>query len=234
MTDQKTLARRERNRIRERNRLERRRLQRQLDAEIEAARLEAEISRVAIIDEAAAPGVMRNPVVLPNGRMLIGPRVQVTDGRPAHVDPLVNLKLTAAERKAALQFRADWREVGSGVNVSAVDYNQARGSGDGAGAHEAIGAQIATRERLDGAVLALGSFAPGISRVVLDGVPTTQYAVEAGITGPNAVAWIAAGLSRLSRHYWPAGEVVSRRNPVRVRTMGPHRSEYLTSVPNVP
>lgn len=197
----------------------------------EAERMAREAARQEIEDEMRAPAVLRRAIVAPDGTMLRGPRVEVIAGRPAHVDPVISLKLSNRERRAAHQLQTDWREVGAGLSIGSGGWLRVSGgSGDQPiiGKDGAMLAQIEARKRLDGALAHVGSFAPCLARVVLDCVPVAVWAVEANLTMVNATAWIGAGLELLSRFYWPPREDGASRE--RILTIGPSRDSYDMSV----
>lgn len=196
----------------------------------EAERLELEGAAAERFAEHLAPFVMRNPVVTPAGVMLLGPRVEIQDGRPARVDPVAALKLTPRQRKAGRQIQADWREVGAGLNVAAAGYLRGSGQGSGTGGHAAMRRQIDTRARLDGALTFLGAFAPVVARVILDCVPPAVWAFQEGRTVEEAVAWVGAALDRLGRFYWPEPVMQSGAPIERILTIGPPRAAYVISL----
>jgi hypothetical protein len=88
--------------------------------------------------------------------------------------------------------------------------------------------QIEARGRLEGAMAFLGAFAPGVCRVVLDGVPISAWVLEADppSTVAAGVAWIALALDRLVLFYDPPSP---SKRPV-IRTIGPPRADYTTEV----
>lgn len=220
------------------------RKQRQRERQREAARLAAiaQAEKQEANDEHLAPSVMRNavvskPVKKPDGTvlmeaaMLIGPRVQIVNGRAMRADPIATTKhpdITDAHRRAARQLQLDWNDVGAGVGVGAVDYLRSGGSGTGEGGHTAMMAQVAARMRLEAATAFLGAFAPSIARVVLDGVPISVWVKEPDPFGTpertvaEGVAWIAAALTRLVAYYDPP----STARGVRIRAIGPAREAY--------
>jgi hypothetical protein len=218
---------REKARDRKARQRERDRERRRIVAMAEAERLEA-------IAEDLAPAVMRHPVMM-GGRMLIGARVQIVAGRPvrAMADPIEDrgpksLILTETQRTAARQLQLDWHDVGTGINVAAVDYlRSGGGSGGGMGGHAALLAQCKARARLDGAMAHCGAFAPAVARVVLDCIPVSVWADEAGMTAMDGAAWISAALSRLAQFY-----AVTRDRKVKVGILafGPARGSYETTL----
>lgn len=211
---------RERERAREKTRL-------LIVAEME--RIERDAARKEIIDETFVSRVLRHPVLTPGGYMLVGARIEVAAGRPARIDPVLALKLTERQRRAARQIQTDWREVGAGLNVGAVDYLRSGGGGDGSGGHGAMRRQIDTRARLDAAMAFLGAFAPLVAKVVLDCIPPKVWAYQEGRPVEDAGRWVAAALDRLALFYWPPREDgVSREC---ILTIGPPRSAYDLSVP---
>lgn len=160
--------------------------------------------------------------------MLTGPRVRIVNGRPERCDPIANARnpeFTTVRKWAARQFQNDWNDVGAGVNVAAVDYLRSSGGGEGGG-HLALLQQIEGRRRLEGAMAALGAFAAGVCRVVLDCVPISAWAEETNSTPAACVAWIALGLDRLVVFYDPPSPA---KRPV-IRTVGPARADYETKV----
>jgi hypothetical protein len=214
------------------------RKQRQRERQREAARLAAEAlaDRQEKLAEHLAPSVMREVIMDSAGRMLIGSRVQIVNGRPVRalalggdIDPVAHSRspqITADHKRAARQLQLDWYDVGAGIGVGAVDYLRSGGGGGGEGGHAAIVAQIAARARLDGAMAHLGALAPSIARVVLDCIPVGVYADEIGEAFPVALELIVAGLSRLARFYWPPRDV----GPYRIQTFGPSRAVYSVEV----
>jgi hypothetical protein len=221
-----TPDRREAARIRQQRSRDRRRDAARLRAIAEAQRLEQEAAAADRFAEQLAPFVMRNPVVTQAGVMLIGPRIEIRDGRPARVDPVASLKLTVRQRKAGLQIQADWREVGAGLNVAAAGYLRGSGQGGGMGGHAAMRRQIDTRARLDGALTFLGAFAPVVARVVLDCVPPAVWACQEGRPAEDAAAWVTAALTRLAGFYWPEPPAYQGAPIERILTIGPPRQAY--------
>jgi hypothetical protein len=211
------------------------RKQRQRDREREAARkaAEANAKRLEVLDEKLAPAIMRGAVTSMDGRMLIGPRVRIIAGKPARSNALEmeiglrNRQFTSAMKNAVEWLRRDWSDVGAGINVPAVDYLRSGGGSGGVGGHEAIMAQVRARARLEGAMAFLGAFTPAICRVVLDNVPIGLWVLENDPvpTIREGVAWILSGLERLVMFYDPPS---TKR--VKIRTLGPQRSEYSTEV----
>jgi hypothetical protein len=177
----------------------------------EAARLAAEelAARREISDERLAPAVMRNPVMRPDGSMLVGARVSIVHGRAMHSDPISNLAKNSPlfgdrHKFAARRLQQDVNDVGAGVNASAVDLMGAGGGrGDGTGGHLAILDQIATRERLQSGLATLGGLVSGVVRVVIDCLPVTVWACEAGLETKDALQQVSAGLLRLANFYNP-------------------------------
>lgn len=168
----------------------------------------------------------------PGGRMLIGPRVQIVNGRATRGCPIeASKQFTAEQKRAARQLQLDWQDVGAGIGVGAVDYLRS-GGGSGEGGHAAMMEQIAARGRLEGAMAWCGALAPAIARVVLDGVPLSVFVLELppdddgnARTMVFATAWIGLGLDKLSSFYHPPVEA----RGVRIRTFGPARREYSTA-----
>lgn len=214
-------------RVRQQRSRERRRAAAVARATAEAEQLENEAQAAERFAEHLAPAVQRAPVVTPGGVMLLGPRIEILDGKPARVDPVAALKLTPRQRRAARQLQADWREVGAGLNVTALSYIRGSGHGTGTGAHAAMRRQIDTRVRLDGAVMFLGAFAPLVARVVLDGIPPAVWAHQEGRSVEDAPRWVEAALNRLSDFYWPEAPERPRGSVVeRILTFGPPRQAY--------
>lgn len=232
-------SRKERHRLRE----QRRRLINQDKARraavVEAARIEIELSRQDRLDERFAPAVLRHSIMA-NGRMIVGPRIEIVGDRPVRVsavgvdsDPLAKMardskQITDRHIRAATILRADWNEVGSGLNVGAVDYLR---SGGGSGTDQPILgrdgpmlAQIEARCRLDGAMTFLGAFAPAVARVVLDCIPLSVWAAEVAKQPGEAVTWIGCALDRLALFYSPPRP--ENNHAVGILTIGPPRSSY--------
>lgn len=218
------------------SRADRRREQRerQRAARIQAALEAAE--RQEIIGEQLAPAAMRHAVRDASGHVLVGARVVIVDGRPVaaefgsgvEADPLVALarksrQITDAHVAAAKQLRSDWRLVGSGLGFGASDYLRSAGRGDGDGKHRAMLDQIEARGRLDGALTYVGAFAPCLARVVLDCVPLSAWAAAEKKSPSDAIAWVAAALTRLAAYYAPVVPVASKP---KIRTIGPPRAAY--------
>lgn len=218
---------REKSRLRKQRQRERTRERHRLAAIAEAEQLERDILKREVLDEYAAPAIMRCPILMADGHMLLGPRVQVIDGCPARVDPVAALKLTARQRRAGRQLAADWREVGAGISMCAVDWM--RGShGEGLGGHAAIRRQIDTRQRLEGVLAFLGAFAPLVARVVMDCIPLSVWAEQAGRTHDQAIGWLSAALDRAALFYWPQSP--GRLPTERILTIGPPRSDYAVDI----
>lgn len=215
-------------------RREKKRMDKQLerDRKRENARLRAIAEAKRIEDEAEelAPGILREALYAGDPEkgapMIRGPMVEIIAGRAVH--GAANPRFTMRQNQAAHRLRLDWREVGTGCGVAAVDYERARGSGDGLGGHQAMLGQMKARARLEAALAFLGAFTPGIRRVVLDCVPIPVWADEAGKLPEDAVAWIRAALDRLSAFYDPpAVETVQRKGFL---TFGPRRDAYEVEV----
>lgn len=218
------------------------RKQRQRDRQRERNRLAAEAlaAQQERLAEDLAPHVLRTPVMA-GDVMLLGPRVVIVNGRPMrslpHVggDPTANLTrnsplFTERHQQSARQLQQDWSDVGVGCGVGAMDYlRSGGGSGDGVGGHKAMLAQIAARQRLEGALTFLGAFSPGVCRVVLDCIPVNVWAGEIGWEVGVAIAWLAKALDRLGLFYFPVAEVAH----VRIRTLGPRRADYTTEMEDV-
>jgi hypothetical protein len=213
------------------------RKRRQRDRERQAARLAAaaQAARQEAAEEKLAPAVMRQTITSTEGYMLTGPRVRIINGRPERCDPIANARyheFTFLRKWAARQFQLDWNDVGCGENVAAVDYLRS-GGGSGAadgwpGGHHAMMEQVKARGRLQGALAALGAFAPGVCRVVLDGVPISAWVLEGDpcSTVDEGVKWIALALDRLVLFYDPPAPA----KRVVIRTIGPARTDYTTEV----
>jgi hypothetical protein len=220
----RSAAKREAARRWKRDQRERERRNARLSAAAQAARQEA-------ADEHLAPAVMRHPITSTEGYMLSGPRVRIINGRPERCDPIANARnpeFTFNRKWAARQFQLDWADVGAGVNVAAVDYLRSSGGRGGDGGHRALMEQVQARARLEGAMAFLGAFAPGVCRVVLDGVPISAWVLESDppSTVAAGVAWIALALDRLVLFYDPPAP---SKRPV-IRTIGPPRADYTTEV----
>lgn len=214
------------------------RKQRQRDRQREAARVaaEAQAARTEADNERLSPAVMRDAVTYQDGRVLIGPRVMITNGRAARADPIAGCKsFTADQKQAARKIQLDWNDVGAGIGVGAVDYLRSGGGGSGDGGHAAILEQCQARGRLEGAMAFCGAFAPSVARVVLDGVPISSWVLEPGDwpkrrhddgtpwTYAEGVAWIGLALTRLASFYLPPVEA----RGVRVHgAIGPGRAAY--------
>lgn len=220
----KTAARRERDRIRKQLAAEAKAEVKRLAILAEVARLEQEAKRKEIADEGVVSAVLRKPIATPCGFVLLGARVSVEGGKIARIDPVAALKLTDRQRRAARQLQTDWREVGGGLNVRAVDYLRSGGGGDPRGVHLAMRRQIDTRARLDAALTFAGAFAVILARVVLDGIPPAVWAYQEGRLAEDAPRWVAAALDRLAAFYWPPREDGPSRE--RILTFGPSRNTY--------
>lgn len=223
-------SKREKSRDKKRRQRDRRRERARVSAIAEAETLEREMARREILDEAQAPAIMRKPIIAADGTAILGARVEVIDGKPSRIDPVARLKLTERQRRAARQLLADWREVGGGLNVRAVDYLRSGNGGDGQGAHEAMRRQIDTRARLDGAMARLGAYTVLVARVVLDCIPLDVWARQKGKTPENAMGWLEAALDRVAAFYWPATPDSTHHD--RILTIGPPKSAYDMSAPN--
>lgn len=241
--------RRELGRVRKERHTARKREKARLAAIAEAERLEAETKENERRAEKLAPAVLREPIVAPAvkptswrpaGRpemTLLGPRVQIVDGRPVRAfcvadgdDPIIKLArenkaFTQRHTEAARQLQLDWEDVGGGLGLGAVDYLRTGGGGGSGAINQAMLDQALVRVRLDGAMAYLGAFAPAVARIVLDCVPVRVWAEQAGKTPPDAAAWLAAALERLAGFYWPAD---TRTGRPRILTIGPPRSTYGT------
>lgn len=218
----RTPARREKDRLRKQRKAEERAAGARLHAIAAAARIEREEAALELEEEAVVSRALRKAVVTQAGVMLLGPRLQVINGSPARVDPLAALSLTERRRRAGRQLQTDWREVGEGCGVGAVDYMRAGGGGDGEGGHAAMRRQIDSHKRLRGALTAAGAMAPLLRRVVLDGIPLAMATAEDGRIA-DGKGWLEAGLDRLAEFYWPVRDGVVRE---RALTFGPAREAY--------
>lgn len=168
--------------------------------------------------ELIAPRHMRQPVTDHSGRTVRGAMVIVDGARVRRANVLDRLRAYAAERearglsslitarrvKAAERLALDHAEVGAGVGVATSDYLRSMGSNGNAGnAHGAIGAQIATRERLLAALAWCGSFVDIIAPIVFDGIDVRSWANARGYDRQQAVGYLAAALERLACFYDP-------------------------------
>lgn len=208
-----------RNRTRELARLRNRALR---DRKREAARIAAiaEAARIEAEAELLAPAVLRQP--LHDGtRMIRGPMIEIIAGRAVHGAALP--QFSSRQTRAAHRLQLDWRDVGAGCNVPAVDYGRSGGAGNGLGGHQAMLGQIRTAARLEAALTFLGAFTPGVRRVVLDRIPIPVWALEADKSPEAALAWIRAALDRLGEFYFPPAEPQPRKGFL---TFGPPRSDY--------
>lgn len=233
----RSAAQREQSRVRQERKRRRDIETRRLLAIAEAERMERDAVRKEIADETLAPAIMRLPIFTADGRMLLGSRVQIVEGRPVRAfsrdwqdNPIDRVALPKRERRAAAALRADWSDVGSGLGVGAVDWLRSGGKSEGERppGHDAMMDQIEARANLIGAMTHAGAFAPSIARVVLDCIPLGTWAVETGKSFTDAKGWIIAGLGRVASFYWPARPVV--RGYIEILTMGPPREDYDTSL----
>lgn len=211
---------------------------RSIRVEVEARRIEADATRAELIGETLAPAIMREPVIAPDGHMILGARVAIVNGRPVRSlpdqiarDPLfAHVRLTPRQAKAARIFRLDWEEVGAGIGVGAVDYLRSSGSGgNGHGAHQALVIQLSTRARLDAAFATAGAFSHILARIVLDCIPVSVWARETGQPIEDAMAWLRGGLDRLANLYTPP--VPERKTAQKYPTFGPPRESYEVAMP---
>ena len=206
---------------------------RQRERQRERARLAAEAlaAEREIAAEILAPAVLRRPLMGHDGRLIRGPRIRIVNARPMRADPIGTCRdplITTRHKAASRQLQLDWHDVGCGIGVGAVDYLRSGGAGDGAGGHDAMLEQIATRLRLDAAMTFLGAFAPYVARVALDGIPIPVWIAEIDATRADGMIRLAAGLTRLAAFYWPAVPVV-RGEPV-ILAFGPARESYSVDV----
>lgn len=206
--------RRERARERQRRHRERQTERARLAAIAEAEKLDKIVPAAQRLEHFAAPS--GPPSGRRSGSLLTGPRVAVIDGRAVRMmplecgeDPIVafarkSKQITELHVEAARRLQLDWDEVGTGLNVGAIDYLRVGGGGSGGdGTNMAMMAQVAARLRLEAALTWLGAFAPAMARVVLDNVPINVWAAEEGKAPRDAVAWLVAGLDRLLMFYRP-------------------------------
>jgi hypothetical protein len=250
--DERRRAKKAADRERQQRKRERDAARRLADAEAEARRIEAEAEQAERIAESLAPSVTRQAIyaAIPRSpaytvvtdthgtvwvegdvtgppRMIRGPLIQIDAGRAHHGAALP--QFSGRQNRAARSLRNDWRDVGEGCKVPAVDYGRVgggSGSDDGwPGGHKAMLAQTAARVRLQAALTFLGAFTPGIWRVVLDRVPIEAWAEESGQADP--VNWIRAGLERLANFYAPPHDTAQKAGFL---TFGPSRESYDTSV----
>ena len=124
---------------------------------------------------------------------------------------------------AGRQLQADWHDVGAGLGVPPSDLMRSGGSG-GVGPRGQTGMlhQIEVRRRLEGALAYAGAFAPSLVRVCLDCIPLGIWAEQVGKAYADALAWIIAGLERLTLFYAPEPKPLKPR----ILTIGPARAEY--------
>ncbi len=242
---EKDQRRRQARRDKERRRRARRAEAARVAAIAEAERIEVEARDREARAEKLAPQVLRKEIVAPavkatswhDGRaeaVLVGPRVQIVDGRPvrafglsAEDDPVVKLArenkaITDRHTDAARRLQLDWEDVGGGLGLGAVDYLRTGGGGGGGAVNEAMLAQAAMRASLDGAMAHLGAFGPAVARIVLDCVPVYAWAAQVGKDMEAAIAWLVCALDRLAAFYAPEPRPVR----VRIRTVGPSRAAY--------
>ena len=205
--------------------------ERQRAAAIEKANADAQ--RIEAHAERLTPAILRHPIVAPDGRMIVGARVAIVDGRAVRAMPMwtVSDPLGAMDApgvkdhhiRAGRQLQADWHDVGAGLGVPPSDLMRSGGSGGGGPrGHAAMLDQIAVRARLEGALAHAGAFAPSLVRVCLDCIPVGIWADQVGKAYPDALAWITAGLDRLALFYEPA----PKPSKLRILTIGPARAEY--------
>lgn len=212
--------------------------------ERQRARLRAEMSAKAWADEqekaaeTLAPKVLRDPIVMPSGQMLVGPRVTVIGGRAVRFDSITTIlkycRASEVQKLAIKLLLADWSDVGAGIGVGAVDWLRFGGGSGGAdGANDAIDHQITARGRLEGALTFLGAFTGIVSRVVFDGIPLSAYAEEISTeddprTVDDAQALLRRAMSRLVMFYWPPVDRPVQCDAVLV--FGPARAAYSIGV----
>lgn len=207
--------------------------------ERQRARERAEMSAQAWADEQEkaaeklAPKVLRDPIVMPSGQMLVGPRVTVVEGRAVRSDSistvLSHCGASQVQKRAAKRILADWLDVGAGVGVGAVDYLRSGGGGDGEGAGAAIIRQADARICLECALTFLGAFVGVVARIVFDNIPMSIYAAEISTVGDQKTVvdvrgLLLAAMSRLVMFYWPP-----ETRPVStevVLAFGPARGAY--------
>lgn len=211
---------RERARLKKRAQRERRLEAARLRAIAEAERLEREAEAVEDANEVLAPRILREPIEA-RGRMLRGPLVEIVEGRAVHGAALP--QFSSRQNRAARRLQLDWRDVGTGCGAPAVNYGASRGGGDGLGGHQAMLGQIKALARLEAALAFVGAFTPGIKRVVLDRIPIPEWASQTGRSPEDALAWLRAGLDRLSQFYFPPADVAPRKGFL---TFGPRRETY--------
>lgn len=197
------------------------------------AKAEADAQLIEAHAERLTPAILRHPIATPDGRMLVGARVAIVDGRAVRAMPLwsVSDPLGAMDApgvkdhhiRAGRQLQADWHDVGAGLGVPPSDIMRSGGSGGvGPRGHAGMLHQIEVRARLEGALAHAGAFAPSLVRVCLDCIPVGIWADQVGKTYPDALAWITAGLDRLALFYEPA----PKPSKLRILTIGPARADY--------
>jgi len=156
--------------------------------------------------EAIAPAFLRNPVVVPKGRMIVGPRIQINGSRAVRGVEFPFASRRA--RRAISMLRQDWADVGAGLTAGTANYVGITGGGSDApisGKDSAMLAQIEMRARLDGAMTYVGAFAPCLARIVLDCIPVATWAIEQAIpiTPDAAMKHVLAAFNRLADWYCP-------------------------------
>jgi hypothetical protein len=248
-------AERERSRTKKQRQRERQREKARLLAIAEAERMELEAARRERLDEKLAPAVLRQPVIGADGRMIVGPRVQIIDGRPVRMpalgidsDPIAKLArdsrvITERHHRAFRRLQQEWHDVGTGLGSGAVDYLRAGGGREivQPPGHEAMKAQIETRQSLEGAVRFLGSFWPIVFRIAIDCVSLPVWWEEENLrraakkqspmAKQNVLAWLGAAADRLVLYYFPPRSDGGRGPGL--LTFGPGRETYDTSVADV-
>ena len=205
--------------------------ERQRAAAIAKAKADAQL--IEAHAERLTPAILRHPIATPDGRMLVGARVAIVDGRAVRAMPLwsVSDPLGAMDAPgvrdhhilAGRQLQADWHDVGAGLGVPPSDFMRSGGSGGvGPRGHAGMLHQIEVRARLEGALAHAGAFAPSLVRVCLDCIPVGIWAEQVGKAYADALAWIIAGLERLALFYSPE----PKPSKPRILTIGPARAEY--------
>lgn len=205
--------------------------ERQRAAAIEKAKADAQL--IEAHAERLTPAILRHPIATPDGRMLVGARVAIVDGRAVRAMPLwsVSDPLGAMDAPgvrdhhilAGRQLQADWHDVGAGLGVPPSDLMRSGGSGGvGPRGHAGMLHQIEVRARLEGALAYAGAFTPSLVRVCLDCIPVGIWADQVGKPYPDALAWIIAGLERLALFYSPE----PKPSKPRILTIGPARADY--------
>jgi hypothetical protein len=181
---------------------------------VRAARVAAEADRARKVEAAAediAPASQRHPVV--SAGLVLREARLVPDGvtfrRASPLSAMSRSSITPPRERAADRLLRAWEDGGQGVGVGAVQYGE-RTSGEvttgwiSDGVIAKLAYQTRCRDEYAAAMVSLGSSAPIVRAVVLEGVSVDMWSLRNAGDCPNAQVargYLLAGLDRLVDFY---------------------------------